>query len=48
MIWISTDLAMENKSIEKEFGGFLVYQDEKEYRVLIIGKKKQNGIAAHL
>jgi len=45
--WISTDLAMENQTVKKDYGGFLVYEEQKEIRVIILGKKSQNCIAEY-
>lgn len=40
--WISTDLAMRNKTVKKDYAGYFVYQEQEEIRVIILGKKTQN------
>ena len=45
--WISTDLAMENKTVKKDYGGFFAYEEQGEIRVIILGKKSQNCIAEY-
>ena len=45
--WISTDLAMENPTVKQNFWSYLVYEDQNEIRVIIIGKKAQNCIAEY-
>jgi len=45
--WISTDLAMENKTVKKDYGGFFTYEESGEIRVIILGKKSQNCIAEY-
>lgn len=46
--WVSTDLAMENRTLKKEYGGFFVYQDEDEMKVIILEKKTDNCIAEYI
>ncbi|MBP1673303.1 MAG: hypothetical protein H6Q25_1118 [Bacteroidetes bacterium] len=46
--WVSTDLAMGNRTLKKEFGGFFVYKDEDEIKVIILGKKMDNCIAEYI
>ena len=45
--WISTDLALENETLKNDFGGFFVYEEQREIRVIILGKKSQNCIAEY-
>ena len=45
--WISTDLAMENKTLKKDYAGYFVYEEQEEIRVIILGKKSQNCIAEY-
>lgn len=45
--WISTDLAMGNRTVKKDYAGFLVYQEQEEVRTIILGKKTQNCIAEY-
>ena len=45
--WISTDLAQENKTVKKDYGGFFAYEEQGEIRVIILGKKSQNCIAEY-
>ena len=45
--WISTDLAMENKTVKKDYGGFFSYEEQGAIRVIILGKKSQNCIAEY-
>jgi hypothetical protein len=45
--WISTDLAMEIKTVKNDFAGFFVYQEQEEIRVIILGEKTQNCIAEY-
>ena len=45
--WISTDLAKENKTVKKDYGGFFAYEEQEEIRVIILGKKSQNCIAEY-
>jgi len=45
--WISTDLANGNKTLKKDYGGFFAYEEQKEIRVIILGKKSQNCIAEY-
>lgn len=45
--WISTDLAMESKSIIKEYGGFFTYEEHGEIKVIILGRKSQICIAEY-
>ena len=45
--WISTDLAQENKTVKKDYGGFFVYEEQGEIRAIILGKNFQNCIAEY-
>ena len=45
--WISTDLAMENRTVKKDYTGFFVYEEQEEIRVIILGKKSQICIAEY-
>lgn len=46
--WISTDLAMENRAVKKDFSGFFVYEEEQgKIKVIILGKESQNCIAEY-
>ncbi len=45
--WISTDLAQQNITVIKDYGGFFTYEEQGEIRVIIIGKKSQNCIAEY-
>ncbi len=40
--WVSTDLAMENKTVKNDYGGFFTYEEDGAIRVIILGKKYQN------
>ncbi|GHV34973.1 hypothetical protein FACS1894178_3560 [Bacteroidia bacterium] len=45
--WVSTDLAMKNKTVKKDYAGFFVYEEQEKIIVIIIGKKSQNCIAEY-
>ena len=45
--WVSTDLAMENKTVKNDYGGFFTYEEDGAIRVIILGKKYQNCIAEY-
>ena len=45
--WISTDLAMENRTVKKDYGGFFVYEEQGEIRVVILEKKQKKCIAEY-
>lgn len=45
--WISTDLAKENKAVNKNFGGYLTYEDDDKIKVIIIGKNQKECIAEY-
>lgn len=46
--WISTDLIMNERALKKDFGGFLVYEDKQEVKVIIQGKKSKKCIAEYV
>ena len=45
--WISTDLALKNRTLKKDYLAYLTYEDQDEIKVIIIGKKSQNCIAEY-
>jgi len=45
--WISTDLAKENRTLKKDFGGYFAYEEQEEIRVIILGKNKKTCIAEY-
>jgi hypothetical protein len=45
--WISIDLALENETVKKDYGGFFTYEEQGEMRVIMLGKKIQNCIAEY-
>lgn len=45
--WISTDLAKENKTIKKDYGGFFAYEEQGITKIIILGKKSQICIAEY-
>jgi len=45
--WISTDLAMENRTVKKNYGGFFTYEKQGEIIVIILGKKQKKCIAEY-
>lgn len=45
--WISTDSAMKNQAVKKDYGGFFTYEEHGEIRVIILGKKSQECIAEY-
>jgi len=45
--WISTDLALADPNIKKEFGGYLTYNESEVIKTVILDKKYENSIAQY-
>lgn len=45
--WVSTDLAIGNRAVKKDWGGYLAYEEHGEIRVIILGKGRKNCIAEY-
>lgn len=46
--WVSTDLIMNERELRKDFAGFFVYEDKREIKALIQGRKAQNCISEYV